>query len=35
MKEKSPVTFKSVLADYIYGMITEKRAVGYLNFLNI
>ena len=29
MKEKSPVTFKSVLADYIYGMITEKRAVGY------
>ncbi len=29
MKEKSPFTFKSILADYIYGMIMEKRAVGY------
>ena len=29
MKEKSPVTFKSVLADHISGMLMEKRAAGY------
>ena len=29
MKEKSPITFKSVLSEQISGMIMEKRAVGY------